>query len=166
AWAAVSATTSATGSPTWRARPRASAGRGVRNAGVPSRRLRPPSVGSDPTPSAARSSPVSTASTPGGPPGGPGVDPAEAPVRVRGAHHDRVGLAGHVDVVGVAPEALDQPRVLEAPHRLADRELRRDDWLAHVGGSLTPGPARAPPRAGPSRTRAPGSAAGSGTSER
>ena len=63
--------------------------------------------------------------------GGRGVDRADARVGMRRARHHRVGLAREVDVVGVAPEAPDQPRVLEPPHRLTDREGLGDDRLAH-----------------------------------
>src|SRR5262249_34948758 len=53
AWEGGSATTSATGAPTWGTRPPASPRRGATNGGAPSSRLRPESLGSGPSPSAA-----------------------------------------------------------------------------------------------------------------
>ena len=51
---------------------------------------------------------------------GAGVDPLDDPVPVTAAHEHRMGLAGHVEIVGVAALPLHQDRVLGAAHRLAD----------------------------------------------
>jgi hypothetical protein len=63
--ASVSATISATGSPTWRTRSAASSGRGVSPRGLPSGLVTGIMHGISPRPSAFTSAPVSTASTPG-----------------------------------------------------------------------------------------------------
>ena len=42
---------------------------------------------------------------------------------VRAAKHDRMGLAGNVDIVREAPGPGDEAHILLAPHRLADAEL-------------------------------------------
>ncbi len=42
---------------------------------------------------------------------------------VSAPHHDRVGLTGKADVVGVAPLAAQQAGILGAGHRLTDAEF-------------------------------------------
>ncbi len=49
-----------------------------------------------------------------------GVDPDDARMRMRGAHHRRVGLAVHREIVGEPPLAGQQALVLLAAQRLAD----------------------------------------------
>ena len=63
--AKVSATTNATGWPTWRTLPIASTGRGVSWRGLPSRLTSGTVQGTSPRPSARTSSPVTTSNTPG-----------------------------------------------------------------------------------------------------
>ena len=77
------------------------------------------------TPSAAASSPVSTATTPGVARAAAVSMRPDARVRVRRAHEARVGLAGQVDVVAVAAAAHEQARVVHAEDRLADAFARR-----------------------------------------
>ena len=124
------------GSPTWRTRSRISAGRGVGNAGAPSRRLRD-AIGRQVAEAVGREigagehrEHAGRAERRGG------VDAADARVRVGRAHHHRVGLARQVHVVGVAAEPLDQARVLEARDGLAHREFLDGDRVAHGGGPL------------------------------
>src|SRR5262249_55576334 len=135
----VSATTSATGSPTWRTRSRASAGRGVAKAAEPSARLRPESLGRAPRPSAASSVPVRTASTPGplaagggsrGPTRGWAGRGARGGVGVGGAGDDRMGRARRGEVARISTEAREQTRILDPPRGLADRVLLDGDGLA------------------------------------
>ena len=59
------------------------------------------------------------------------VDPDDARVGVGRAHEHPVRLARHVEVVGVAAEAVEQPRVLDAAHGLPDGELLDGNRLAH-----------------------------------
>ena len=42
-------------------------------------------------------------------------------MRIAAPHHDSVGLARQIDVVGVMPFATQQNRVFAARHRLTDR---------------------------------------------
>jgi hypothetical protein len=69
---------------------------------------------SPPILSAARSSPVKTASTPGMASAALGVDRLDGGVRVRRAHEIGVGLARTVDVVGVAALAGDEANIFLA----------------------------------------------------
>jgi hypothetical protein len=55
--------------------------------------------------------------------GAGGIDPADAGVGVRGAQHAGVGHAGQHHVGDIAAAAAQQPRILEAGHRLTDREF-------------------------------------------
>jgi hypothetical protein len=52
--------------------------------------------------------------------GARGVDAADARMRVRGAHHHRMGLAIENEIVAEPPLAGGEPRVLLADDRLAD----------------------------------------------
>ena len=121
--AKVSATTNATGWPTWRTLPSASTGRGVSCRGLPSRLMSGTVQGTSPRPSARTSSPVPTNSTPGM------RRAAVASMRlicacatgerstkacvIRRQHH----------VVGVAALPGDEPQILMPPHGLADAEF-------------------------------------------
>ena len=71
-------------------------------------------------PSASQSRPVSTAITPGTASAAVLSIERITRMRVRRAHHHRVGLARQAHVVGVAASAGDEAQVLLAPHRLAD----------------------------------------------
>ncbi len=66
---------------------------------------------------------VSTASTPGADLAARGVDRIDLGVRMLRAQHHAIGHAGQLDVVGIAPAALDQARVLEARYALTDCEF-------------------------------------------
>jgi hypothetical protein len=48
------------------------------------------------------------------------VDPHDPRMRVRRAHHHRMGLAFERDVVGIAPGAAHEAQVLEPRQRPAD----------------------------------------------
>ena len=61
-----------------------------------------------------------------------GVDALDHAVRVAAAHHHRIGLAGKLDVVGVAAVAAHQRRILGARHRLADAEFHQGEALRVV----------------------------------
>ena len=119
--ACVSATTSATWSPTWRTLPCASTGCGGSFIGVPSLLWISQPHGRPPTLASARSAPVKIRTTPGACCGLRGVDRADARMRMRRAQEHAVGLAVHHDVVGVAAGAGQEARVFAAPQRLADR---------------------------------------------
>ena len=56
-----------------------------------------------------------------------GVDQPDLRMRMQRAQHDRMRLAGKIDVVDEAAPAAQQPRILEAADRLADAELRQCD---------------------------------------
>ena len=64
------------------------------------------------------------------------VDGDDACVRVRRAHHRRVGLIGKTEIVGEAALAGDEPRVFVARHGLADE--------AKAGFRFIHGPTPAP----------------------
>ena len=51
---------------------------------------------------------------------GGGVDGADAGMRVRAAHHHRVGLPLQAEIVGEAPLAGEEAQILLAAQRLAD----------------------------------------------
>ena len=57
--------------------------------------------------------------------------PRDARVGVRRAHEHGVHLARESHVVRIAAEALDEPRILDPAHRLADGELLDDDRVTH-----------------------------------
>ena len=127
--AGVAATTIATGSPTWRTRSIASGCHGGSANGEPSRfRMPPPrsaiSVGIAPTPSATRSRPVNTPSTPATSQRRCRVDRHHVGVGVRRAHERGVGLTRRVEVVGVAALPGQEPHVLAPLDRRADAEGR------------------------------------------
>ena len=63
--------------------------------------------------------------------GGACVDGDDAGVGVRRAYEHRVELARQGHVVRVPATALDQPRVLHTPDRLADGELLDDERISH-----------------------------------
>ncbi len=51
---------------------------------------------------------------------------------VAAAHHHRMRLTGDIDIVGIAPLAFQQRRVLDPQDRLADAELlQRQRVLVH-----------------------------------
>ena len=54
------------------------------------------------------------------------IDARDPRMRVRRAQQHRIGLAREVDIVDEPPAALQQPRVLEAAHRLTDAEFAHD----------------------------------------
>ena len=60
---------------------------------------------------------------------GRGVDALDHAMRDAAAHHHRIGLAGELDVVGVAALAAHQRGVLGAGHRLADAELHQGETV-------------------------------------
>ena len=62
------------------------------------------------------------------------VDPVDHAMRVGGAHHCGIDLAGQRDVVGVAAFALDQGGVLRPQHRLADAEFGQGPVVVLVAG--------------------------------
>ena len=64
------------------------------------------------------------------------VDRADGRVRVGGTNHDRVGLMGQVHVVRVAPEPLEQPRILDTAHRLPDAEFFDRHRIGHDGAGV------------------------------
>ena len=51
------------------------------------------------------------------------IDRDNARVRIGRAHHDRIGLAVEIEIVGEAAFAGDEPRVLGAGHGLADKAI-------------------------------------------
>ena len=69
----------------------------------------------------------------GGGAGGGDIEDRDLAVARRGAQEDRMGLAGRVDIVGVASAARKQARVLAARDRLADPEFERA-VVGHRGG--------------------------------
>ena len=56
--------------------------------------------------------------------GGGGVDGADAGVRMRRAHHDRIGLAGKVEIVAETAVPDHQRGIFLADDRLANSRLR------------------------------------------
>ena len=48
------------------------------------------------------------------------IDRADARVRVRRAHHGRVGLAGKIEIVAVAAASSDEPQIFLAANRVSD----------------------------------------------
>ena len=52
-------------------------------------------------------------------------------MRVRRSHDGGVGLAGKGHIVRIAAEALDEARVLQAAHGLADSELFDGHGVSH-----------------------------------
>ena len=52
-----------------------------------------------------------------------GIDRDNARMRIRRAHHHRIGLAVETEIVGEAALAGDQPLILLARHRLADEAV-------------------------------------------
>ena len=63
---------------------------------------------------------------------GRGVDALDHAMRDAAAHDHRIGLAGELDVVGVAALAAHQHRILGARHRLADAEFHQGEALRVV----------------------------------
>ena len=63
------------------------------------------------------------------------IDAADAGMRMRGAHHYRIGLAVDAEVIAEAAMAGDEPRVLFARRGLADgleiRLVHGDNFLLH-----------------------------------
>ena len=59
------------------------------------------------------------------------IDRADGGVRVRRTHHDGVRLMGQAHIVGVAPEPLEQARILDAAHRLPDTEFFDGHRIGH-----------------------------------
>ena len=68
-----------------------------------------------------------------------GADRLDAAVRERAAHDEGMGLAGQVDVVGVAALAAQQLGVFGARHRLADAEAGSVGRVLNVHGDVAPG---------------------------
>ena len=69
------------------------------------------------------------------------VDALDHAVRDAAAHDHRIGLAGELDVVGVAAGSAHQRRVLGARHRLADAEFHQGEAVrivlqVHEAGAL------------------------------
>ena len=98
----VSATTSATGWPTWRTLPSASTGRGVSCRGLPSRLVSGIVQGMSPSPSARTSSPVATNSTPGMRRAAVAIDALDVRMGHRRAQHEGLRHLRQHHVVGVA----------------------------------------------------------------
>ncbi len=73
--------------------------------------------------SAAQSAPVNTPSTPGIALRLRRIDRDDARVRIRRAHHRRIGLAVETEIVGETALAGNEPRILLARHRLADEAV-------------------------------------------
>jgi hypothetical protein len=65
-----------------------------------------------------------------------GIDRAHPGMRVRRSHHDRVGLAGQVDIVAVAALPGQEALILAPPYRLPDPGLAdlADRRSVHRGG--------------------------------
>ena len=124
----VSAITAATASPTKRALSVASSGIGVARRAEPSRLLSGTStrpgmwapVGIVPMPSASRSAPVSTSTTPRRGPCRRRVDAFDARMGVRRAHDHRMKLPREHHVAGIVAGALDQAVILFSLHRLTN----------------------------------------------
>ena len=147
AWSVVSATTNATGSPTWRTRSRANARRGgtMIGATVATWAMH----GSAPMPSAIEIGGGEDATHPGHRAGGRGIDAFDHGMSVRRAQHDAVQLTGQSHVVDIAPLPGQKPAVFETAQRTPDMAPRHA--LAHppapaVGRPLTRGRRR--PRRG------------------
>ena len=66
--------------------------------------------------------------------GGRGVDAADHPVRVGGAHHPGIGLTGQAEIVGILALAADQGVVFLAADRLPDTVFLQCDSVFQSGG--------------------------------
>ena len=57
-------------------------------------------------------------------------------MRVRRAHDHRVELTRQVDVIRIAPRALDEPWIFDATSGLTDAELFEDDVFGSHGAAV------------------------------